>query len=134
MADLDVSDVLDDPDFAGTVTVTAREVQTDEGGLARAYSGTIAVSAVVIPDGGPDLVQVGEGDAVQGDITLYTRHPLTAGDAQRAADTVWWAGAPYTVIQAQPWLYGQGYTRAVCKLTTNNPSPIGLRTDGGFLG
>ena len=59
---------------------------------------------------------------VQGNITVYTRYPLTTGDANSAADQIFWAGAPYTVIQTQPWQYGNGYTRAVCKLATVNPA------------
>lgn len=131
---LDVSDVLDDPDFLDTtlrLKPTAITVGND--GLAEGTAGWIAFAGVVIPDGGTDLIQLGEGDEVQGDITIYTRQPLTTGDADRGADTVFWDGAPYVVINAQPWRYGSGYFRAVCKLATLNPSQV-PQIDAGFLG
>lgn len=130
----DVSDVLDDPDFQDT-TLRLRPIAVTVGsnGLADGTSGGLSFSGVVIPDGGTDLIQTGEGDEVQGDITIYTRRPLTTGDAERGADTVLWDGAPYVVINAQPWRYGSGYFRVVCKLATLNPSQV-LQIDAGFLG
>lgn len=133
MALLDVSDVLDDPDFASTIVVRPMASTIGENGLAQATVGSNTVSAVVIPDGGDDLVQTGEGDAVQGDITIYTRWPLTTGDAERAADIVEWDGGVYVLINAQAWRYGSGYYRAVAKLATLN-SEQAPPDDAGFLG
>ena len=134
MASLDVSDVLDDPDFLDTtLMLRPRAVTVGQDGIASSTDGWLPFAGVVIPDGGQDLIQSGEGDAVQGDITIYTRTELTAGDSQRAADTVLWDGDPYRVINAQAWRYGSGYFRAVCKLAILN-SEQAPNDDAGFLG
>lgn len=134
MADLDVSDVLDDPDFNVTVDVVRTAVATMSSGLAEAQPAPVSIVAVVIPDAGMDLIQTGEGDAIQADITVYTRFDLTQGDALYGADIVYWQGDPYRVIRSQPYAFGSGYTRAACKLTSINPSPLSPPLAGGYLG
>ncbi|WCS27238.1 hypothetical protein LOK46_10595 [Methylobacterium sp. NMS14P] len=125
MADLDVSDVLDDPDFNTPITVLSSVEQVGSDGLAVAIEivpGGVVVMAVVIPDGGRDLIQSSAGDMIQGDITVYTRYPLTTGSRTREPDVVFWNGDSYRIIQAKPWLFGDGYTQAICKLATIEPA------------
>jgi hypothetical protein len=143
-AGLDVTDVLDDPDFQVPITVLSTVEQIGPGGLATAVAlvpGGVIAMAVVVSDGGRDLVQTDEGDSVQGDITVYTRFPLTTGSVTRAPDIVIWNDDQYRIIRAQPWLYGAGYTQAICKLATLNPQdPPGTTPTptpappGGYLG
>lgn len=125
MADQDVSDVLDDPDFNTTILLRRASVHAREDGLADVEPAWLAVVAVVIPDGGQDLVQTPAGDQVQGDITVYSRRDLTAGGAELSADQIEWDGARYKVLNAQSYRYGTGYTRAVCQQMDLNPSLIG---------
>lgn len=133
MALLDVSDVLDDPDFHTTIVVNRRAVVTASDGRAVASPVTVTTIGVVVPDGGVDLIQNAEGESVTGDITIYTRFALTQGDAQFGPDAVVWNGAEYRVIQSQNWLFGSGYTKAVLKLATLNPSTAEPPDDAGYL-
>jgi len=133
---LDVTDVLDDPDFQDTslrVFCTALDPRAD--GTVTAVGGWQDFTGVVSPDGGRDLVQLGEGDALDGAITIYTRFPLSTGGLERAADRIQWGnGGPgtYTVVNAQPWQFGDGYVKALCKLADNNPSET--EPPDGYLG
>ncbi len=132
---LDVTDVLDDPDFLDTTLVLVRRVVAQQqDGTARGAGGPIPFAGVVLPDGGQELIQTPEGNQVQGDITIYTRTALTAGDANLDADVVHWNGATYRVIATKPWLFGQTYMQAVCALTDLNPTIAGTTLpDAGYL-
>lgn len=134
MANLDVSDVLDDPDFLDTTLQVRRGAVTmTQDGLGQSTAGWLPFAAVVIPDGGQDLIQTGEGNAVTGDITVYTRTELTAGDERREADLIIWDGDTYRILNAQAWRYGSGYFRAVGQITTLNATQA-PPDDAGFLG
>lgn len=132
---LDVSDVLDDPDFLDTTLVLVRRVVAQQqDGTARGAGGPIPFAGVVVPDGGQELIQTPEGNQVQGDVTIYTRIALTAGDANYDADVVQWNGAAYRVIATKPWLFGDTYTQAICALTDLNPTIAGTTLpDAGYL-
>lgn len=132
---LDVTDVLDDPDFLDTtLALVRRVVAQQQDGTARGAGGPIPFAGVVIPDGGQELIQTPEGNQVQGDITIYTRTPLTAGDANYDADVVHWNGSAYRVIATKPWLYASAYTQAVASLADLNPEIVGTTApDAGYL-
>ena len=132
---LDVTDVLDDPDFLDTTLVLVRRVVAQQqDGTARGAGGPLTFSGVVVPDGEQELVQTAEGNQVQGDITVFTRTALTAGDANYDADVVHWNGAAYRVIATKPWLFGQTYTQAICALTDLNPEIAGTTApNAGYL-
>lgn len=132
---LDVTDVLDDPDFCDTTLVLTRKVVAQQSdGLALGKGGQITFSGVVVPDGGQELIQTPEGNQVQGDITIFTRTALTTGDADYDADVVLWNGAAYRVVATKSWLFGQTYTQAICTLTDLNLKPPGTSApDAGYL-
>lgn len=135
MASLDVSDVLDDPDFRrDDLVLIRRYVEMQDDGLATGLPGAILFSGVVIPDGGKDLVQTPEGNMVSGDVTVFTRLMLSAGTGETDADLIDVDGDRYHVVNAQPYRFGSGYTRAVCKQITINQTMIDGQGSGGFLG
>ena len=132
---LDVTDVLDDPDFLDTTPLLIRRlVEQGQDGTARGIGGPVSFAAVITPDGGQELVQTPDGNQVQADLTVYTRTALTAGDANLDADLIVWGGSTYRVIATKSWLFGQTYTQAVCALTDINPD-IARTTvpDAGYL-
>ncbi len=136
---LDVTDVLDDPDFLDTTLLAYRaNTQGDCDGLGQSAFVWVPFSAVVIPDKDSDLVQTPEGDSVHGTIKLFTRFPLTSGDGDgNQADRVrWGSGGPgvYRVTSSPRWAFGQGYTEATCTLADLNPTDFGEPDDTGHLG
>lgn len=114
MADLDVSDVLEDPDFYTGGLLLLR-------GGAPLDQPSATFEAVVDPSGGRDLVQTPEGERVRGQLALITRQDLTAGDAALPADIVVFRTLPYRVLKAMPYPYGSGFTHAVLALASFNP-------------
>lgn len=132
---LDVTDVLDDPDFLDTTPVLYRRIVAQgQDGTARGEGGSIPFSAVITPDGGQELIQTAEGNQVRSDLTLYTRTALTAGNANFDADLIVWRGDTYRVIATKSWIFGQAFTEAMCALTDINPTLTGITVpDAGYL-
>lgn len=134
MANLDVTDVLDDPDFWSDLVLIKSVIQINELGLANAISAGEPFRGVAQPPKGKGLVQTIEGDYVKADLMVWTRYPLDTGNRDDAADVIVYAGLPYLVTNAAPWLYGPGYIQAFCDLLTINPSVSGRQNDAGYLG
>lgn len=134
MALQNVSDVIDDPDFWSDAVLIQAIVTVNEVGIAEAKRAGVAFTGVIWPGNGLGLVQTGEGDWVEGDLMIVTRYPLDTGKREIAADGVIFGDLPYTITNAQLWPFGDGFTQAVCKLATINPSLTGQRSSGGFLG
>lgn len=134
MALLNVSDVIDDPDFWSDAVLIQTIVEVNSVGIAQAIQNGAAFTGVIWQGGGTGLVQNGEGDLVEGDLMIITRYPIDTGKREIAADGVIFAGLPYTITNAQLWPFGDGFTQATCKLATINPSLTGQQSSGGFLG
>jgi hypothetical protein len=131
---LNVSDVIDDPDFWSDAILIQAIVTVSQVGIAQASQSGTAFTGVIWPGNGLGLVQSGEGNWVEGDLMIVTRYPLDTGKREIAADGVIFGGLPYTITNAQAWPFGDGFTQAVCKLATINPSLTGQQSSGGFLG
>lgn len=130
----DVTDVLDDPDFHDdTLAYIRRSVGQQPDGSALGWPRSQSFVGVVVPDGGEELIQLPEGNQTRGDITVYSRFELTAGDGDTDADLVLWDGKPHRVIAAQTYRFGQQFTVAICQRTQLSPSVRPDTNDAGFL-
>jgi len=118
MAQLDVSDILCDPDFMSTGLVCERNVQTVGGnGIATNAATNMPFSGVVTSDNGDLLERNPDGERVKGNLTIHTRFPLDDGSAMNAADIVQWRGRRYTVTVVNDWShFGRGFICATCDL------------------
>jgi galactose-6-phosphate isomerase len=115
MAQLDVSEILLDPDFTDSL-VCARNTQTvDDDGIATDATVSTPFVGVVTNDLGDILKRFPEGSYVTGSIMVHSRFPLTAGRDGIDADRVQWKGDMYTVFNIANWTtYGAGFTAALC--------------------
>lgn len=134
MALLNVSDVIDDPDFWSEAVLIQAIVEVNSVGIASALQTGQPFTGVIWPGNGLGLVQSGEGDMVEGDLMIVTRYPIDIGKREIAADGVIFAGLPYKITNASLWPFGDQFTQAVCKLATLNPSQTGQQSSDGFLG
>ena len=119
---IDVSDVLDDPDFATTFTVARKTQSIDNFGRASESGTTTTQTGVVYPASGRNLVRSAEGEMITGDIVVVTKYRLTEGNgATTQADVIGWGGTTYTVINTNDFSeYGAGFIKATClKLSLN---------------
>ncbi|GAA5786136.1 hypothetical protein [Chitiniphilus shinanonensis] len=118
MADLDVTEILFDPDFMDTGLVCKRGAQVigDDGMAVNAISNT-PFAGVVTSDRGDLLERIATGERVKGSITIHTVFPLSDGAAGQTADIVSWRGRDYTVTNVNDYQhFGAGFVCATCEL------------------
>jgi hypothetical protein len=128
------ADVILDPDFNMPFVVLGSLIEINSVGLANALKAGTDASGTVWQSAGQGLIQVGEGNYVEGDLAIITQYPLDTGGRERGEDSVYYGGKLYTVTNAQTYDFGDQFTQAVCKLATLNPSQTGQQSSGGFLG
>lgn len=118
MPDLDVSEILTDPEFLDSTLVCVRSVQTvGTDGIAVLAQTKTAFAGVVTQDGGEVLRRIAAGERITGSIAVVTRFSLLAGSPTNTADVVQWGGNSYTVSQVSDYSrYGAGFVEAICDL------------------
>nr|WP_310616937.1 head-tail adaptor [Pantoea cypripedii] len=124
MPDLDVSDVLLDPDFADDSLVCHRQIQTvDEDNFPTNTSQDIPFVGVVTVDRSLEAKRMAVGQNINGAILIITQFRLTQGQAPSGdsprldADIVTYNGRNYRVTFVDPYTsYGAGFVQAHCEL------------------
>ncbi|MGB9040375.1 MAG: hypothetical protein WCC23_17960 [Acinetobacter calcoaceticus] len=118
MANLDVSDVLLDPDFMDTGIICNRtSVIVGNNGRAQGSTTSTPFSGVVTTNNGLKMDRREDGTLIKGAINIHTQFALTSGDAKTKADEIIWKGKTYIVSQVLDNLhYGQGFIKAICEL------------------
>jgi hypothetical protein len=109
MANLDVSDVLDDPDFNSAFQVARRSRTVGNDGRSTVTEVILDVNGVVQPMNTRDLERFSQGDRLNGGITVWCRLPLQTAGETHVADEILWEGSRYQVVLCNVWAYGQGY-------------------------
>lgn len=117
MAQLDVSEVLSDPDLIEpTGLVRVRRTQTISAqGLATNAEASTAFSGVVTAGKGDSLRRTDAGNNAQGNITVTTTTDLRAELPGQDADIVVWQGRRY-VVESIADYRNFGYVQAFCDL------------------
>ncbi|MFV5443337.1 hypothetical protein [Acinetobacter oleivorans] len=118
MANLDVSDVLLDPDFMEMGIVCKRtEVIVGNNGRSQETITNTSFSGVVTTNNGIKMDRRADGTLIKGAINIHTQFALIQGDANNKADEITWKGKTYIVTQVLDNLhYGQGFIKAICEL------------------
>lgn len=113
---IDVTDIVLDPDLGGHCFDVLREVMAvgDDGLRRTAWQKHSTAVGSIQPAMAEDLKRLPEAERVSGTIVVRTPFSLTAGQDSTTADVVWWQGTHYTVVSADPWAFGQGWTQALC--------------------
>ena len=121
---LDVSDVLDDPDFNQMITVTRALKGVDDQGEATLTSTSENIIAVVAPITANELNRLPDAERLSGGCTVYCRYALFSGQGDYTADTVLCNGSQYVVVSVDDWeAFGGGFVTARCGL-------LNMRDDG----
>lgn len=118
MANLDVSDVLIDPDFMSRGLICNRTaVVVGDNGRSQKTVTSHTFSGVVTTNNGFNMDRRDDGTLIKGAINIHTQFALNAGDAESQADEIWWKGKTYIVSQVLENLhYGKGFIKAICEL------------------
>lgn len=126
MADLDVSEILDDPDFADGVTVIRRSQEVDEHGRITGDS-TIFDNVVmnISPTGRLDVERLDDSQKQLRSIKAITRFQLQGPTIGMNADLVAWQGSMYIVAVLDPYThFGSGFVEAVLVSTNIQEVPF----------
>ena len=118
MANLDVSDVLIDPDFMSRgLTCSRTAVVVGDNGRSQKTVTSHTFSGVVTTNNGFNMDRRDDGTLIKGAINIHTQFVLSAGDAKSQADEIQWRGKTYIVSQVLENLhYGKGSIKAICEL------------------
>jgi hypothetical protein len=120
---IDVSELIDDPDFACPYTVYRRTGQWTKGRFGTTEPQTLSFYGAVQPATVREIEQLGRGDDVNGVMKFFTRQPndiyitreLNEADDIQISDEIEFHGSLYKVLQVMPWQHG-GWTRAFASL------------------
>jgi hypothetical protein len=133
MAEIDVTEILDDPDLADTFVVTRTQQINDNHGRAVALQPVKStVVGVVQPMSGRALQMMPDMVNVSGAIEVWTRFRLEGPSENTQADVITWQGRNYMVQNAQAFTnFGQGYVHAVAQQIELVAKGVGALTDTG---
>ena len=117
MASIDITELLDDPDFSDTFFLRRQHQNIDSSGLAHNAETSVACDGVCFPGEGNKLIRTRDGDRVESDMTIVTRTILRAGRGGEPADNVEWMGQRYVVTLVEDYAnWGGGFVQARCNL------------------
>lgn len=118
MAQIDVSELLDDPDFTDTVTLIRRAVTVNQYGESVITETPETITVVVQGSNTETLQRMPEGARLSDLIDVYYAGVLTVEQPNGYADVIIWKGKRYQVFEVPEDFmnYDDGYTKAVCKL------------------
>lgn len=118
MPNLDVTEILFDPDFADFSLVVTRNVQiVDDDGFANNVQSKTTFAGVVTVDRSLEARRMQAGQVVNGAILIVTTERLTQGQTGRDADIVTYQNRDYRVTFVDPYTaYGAGFVQAHCEL------------------
>lgn len=117
MAQLDVSDILTDPEFADRFTVVRNIQSINDKGRANNTENLTPARGVVTANNGMQLNRQPDGSLVSGAITIHTRYRLISGVDGRDADEVIWQDVRYTVDNVADYShFGRGFVAASCTI------------------
>ncbi len=112
---IDVSELITDPDFAQTFTVTRSTGEWDEGDFITTVE-TFSVTGVIQPMNSKEMEQWPEGDRLKGLCKVYTLEQLyttqVVATEGMLSDEVSWHGVKWKILQSNDWM-DNGYFKAV---------------------
>lgn len=127
MPSLDLSVVLNSPEFLDTISVVSTTVDGSSGVPIVTPSAPTVIPAIVIPN--PErLMRKDDGSRRDGVIEIYSKAQLSAGakasdSLSTQADIVTWHTRQYTVIEPSDFgAFAAGFWRVVAELLPLNPT------------
>jgi len=109
---IEISDLLEDPDFAQGFTIRRQTGSFTEGDFSTVDT-VIPAVGVIQPASSQDVLTFAPEGERQGNwITIYCKQEIRQGDGQDIfSDVIVWQGSYFRVAQAKHW-ETQGYYRA----------------------
>ena len=116
MAKIDVTDIVNDPDFVDCISIIRRTSTVGTNGRNTTVETPIAARGIVQAVKGNDLARLPEGARISEYISVFTQTPVYIDNATPGySDLILWNGLRYRVTVVSPWLnWGRGWVRADC--------------------
>lgn len=115
MAFIDVSEIVNDPDFQDAITLTRRTQTINDYGEIAFTSTDSTMSAVVQAGNGETLERNPDYSIMTDWITIYASFNFRADGNGYYADKITWNGRTFQVKTVTDFMnWGSGYTRADC--------------------
>lgn len=123
MANLDIRELLSDPDLCDKFTYLKRVELVDPKGEGQLFPRGRQGYGSVQPASGNTLKQLPNLTNVSGVIEIWTRAPLQLATETTQADVIYWKGDRYLVAEKlDDWQhFGAGMCHAVCTLMNLEP-------------
>jgi hypothetical protein len=121
MANIDVTELLTDPDFVDDITIVRRTSAVNDDGI-NVITETQLKAVASVQSGDNDLVnRLPDGIRVSDTITIYTKTEIITSKTGGYPDIVIWNNQRHQVIGVTPWgNYGKGWYRADCVMEKPN--------------
>lgn len=117
---IDVSELIEDPDFAQSFTVTRRTGHWVDGNFVTTPK-TIKMTGVIQPMNTRDVQMLPQGDTVKGAVNIWTTQPLHVTrldkneESGAVSDEVTWQGEAYKILEIQNFSDGGYYQAAAVR-------------------
>ena len=123
---LDVSDIVDDPDFADRFTVVRRKETVDTHGRATVVEQLFKKVVGVVTMGSPnDLDRREDYQNFTRSITVVTRFAVQGVVAGYQPDLIEWRGTRHLVKHVAPYpQFGRGFYQVECSSMNNVDAPV----------
>lgn len=115
MADIDVSDLLNDPDFADVVTVIRRSQTIGANGRSENYGQYFDdVAMCISPTGRNEIERLDDSQKQLRSIKAITSFRLQGPTVGQGSDIVMWQDSAYLVAVVDPYTqFGAGFVEAI---------------------
>lgn len=125
MAEIDVSDIIEDPDFQDSFTIVRSVETVDQHGRSSLAPTSISAWGIVQPASGRTMELTPDAVRTNAMLEIWTQFGLQEASDTTQADIVLWESKQYMVTHIDPWdNWGQGYRHAV--LTRRDLLPAGV--------
>ena len=118
MADIDVSELLSDPDFLDTVSLIIRSSTVTGGRNVLSETITNNVNMIIQPASGKDIAKLPEGARGFETIAIWYKGELSSLRQNGYSDIIVWNTKRYEVQHVEPFgNWGSGYYKCIATLT-----------------
>jgi len=115
MANIDVSELLLDPDFTNPMSLIHRTTSVSSTGKNQLVESSIATVGSIQPASQKDIMRLPEAMRVRDLRGFWVKAPILADGTSQYPDIILFAGRRFQIISTEQWNnYGSGWNKGVC--------------------
>lgn len=115
MALIDVSSLMNDPDFVNKFTIIRRSSRVNTFGENELYDTYVSAIGSIQAGNGDTLLRLPEAARKQNAMTIYTKTELRSDECGGYSDIILWKNQRFQVLVISPWSnFGEGWYMCDC--------------------